>query len=921
MVNKRRARVSTVLALLVVMLSVSSCAPNSGNMALNQEATSQLGQPMAALNPAKMQPTQTLIAPADGDIGLEVMNGEGFTNLIIKTGTASPVFNVSQLASPARVVIDMSAPMSRLNRVLELRGSDVVSRIRVGAHPEKSRIVLDLPSGASIQQTSMLMSNGDIVVRLTNSEVSNQLSMAAMGMEAASNMMASNEGKDEENKKIEEPHAMPNMALNNEEHDEHKDEDKDAHSNATLKNDDSHDEHGDDSDKKDGHAQRVASDEHKDGDKNKEEPHAMPKSSLNNDEHSDDKDEHKEEHKAVKAQKAANLSEADKHDGESDEHKDAKALGLAMMQSLAIQPANDGGNQVVAELSRLSSYKLTRTATSEFVLQLDGARMGQGVGQTLIAPPKSGAIRSVRPVVQGNSLLLRIFTQPNQDLTVAKANNQLIVGASNMAMNLGEAMAQPKAEVVAPKVEGTEKAPAPTGTPAANAVDGQLSSAAAAILEEAPKYTGRLISLDLQDTDIDNALRIIAEVSNLNIITSGEVSGKVTLRLIDVPWDQALDVILKTNGLDKVQEGNVVRIAGVEKLKLERSALKEAMQAQEELEPLKVKYIRINYAKASDIKSLVESVISERGVVSYDERSNQLIVKDIQKGIVNVAELVSKLDLRTPQVLLETQIVEANRSLLRDLGSELGFSYIQSPETGNATGKNFPNRVNIGGTATAAPGSLTSFPAAIGASAGSAISALFGSADGSRTLNARISALETEGRARLISRPSVATLNNKQAIIKSIEKIRIKLPSGGTSVATGNNASAAGGTAATETVEIGIILEVTPQASPDYYVLLDINAKSSSLGSRTVDGIPSEIERSATSTVLVSSGQTFALGGIYKINDINTVNGVPFMKDLPVLGHLFSRNLVNNSDEELIFFITPRIVEGSFDDAAMKMVG
>lgn len=880
MVNKRRARVSTVLALLVVVLSASSCAPRSGNISPNGEmAAPMTSEAMAALDTSKMQPAQSLIAKNGDDLGLSVMNGDGFTNLIIQTGLENPVFKVSQLTAPARVVVDVASPKSRLSRVLDLRGSDVVSRIRIGAHPDKSRIVMDLPQGAAIQQTAATMGS-DIVIRLTNSQAANQLSIAALGSGAAAlpatGMLASADDKHEDTSS-EEPHAMPAKKLANED------------------NHDGHDEHGDD--KHESKAQRLANHDEDGHDEESKDPHAMPKSKLQNDDHHDGDEGH----------------DGEKHDGSH-----ANALGLAMIDSLAIQPSNDGGNQMVAELSRVSSYKLTRTAASEFVLQLDGVRLGQSVGQTLIAPPKSGAIRSVRPVVQGNSLLLRIFTQPNQDLTVAKANNQLIVGATV----LGEAMAQPKAEVITSKSDA--KADAEKSATAANpapAGEGQLSGAAAAILEEAPKYTGRLISLDLQDTDIDNALRIIAEVSNLNIITSGEVSGKVTLRLIDVPWDQALDVILKTNGLDKVQEGNVVRIAGVEKLKAERSALKEAMQAQEELEPLKVKYIRINYAKASDIKALVESVLSERGVVSYDERSNQLIVKDIQKGIVNVAELVSKLDLRTPQVLLETQIVEANRSLLRDLGSELGFSYIQSPETGNATGKNFPNSVNIGGSLRTDGNSLASFPAAVGASAGSAISALFGSADGSRTLNTRITALESEGRARLISRPSVATLNNKQAIIKSIEKIRIKLPNGGTSVATGNNASASGGSAATEVVEIGIILEVTPQASPDYYVLLDINAKSSSLGSRTVDGIPSEIERSATSTVLVSSGQTFALGGIYKINDINTLTGVPFMKDLPVLGHLFSRNLVNNSDEELIFFITPRIVEGSFDDAAMKMVG
>jgi type IV pilus assembly protein PilQ len=451
-------------------------------------------------------------------------------------------------------------------------------------------------------------------------------------------------------------------------------------------------------------------------------------------------------------------------------------------------------------------------------------------------------------------------------------------------------------------------------TAAAAAIDSDVSS----LLDETPKYTGRLISLDLQDTDIDNALRIIAEVSNLNIIASEDVTGKVTLRLIDVPWDQALDVILKTNGLDKVQEGNVIRIAPVEKLRQEREALKQAIQAADDLEPLSVKYIRVSYAKASDLKPLVETVLSERGSVTYDERTNQLIIKDIHKGVKNVAELVGKLDLRTPQVLLETQIVEASRSLLRDLGSELGFQYIRSPELGNATGYNFPNSINVGGSLP--NGNVSGFPATVTNTSGSALSMLFGSADGSKSLSARLTALEKESKVRVISRPAVATTNNKQALIKSVEKIRVKTPSGGNSVSVGQGASTSGsGGVATETIEIGIMLEVTPQASPDYYVLLDINAKSSTFGSHPVDGIPSELERAATSTVLVSSGQTFAMGGIYKISDNDTVDGVPFFKDIPFIGHLFRHQNVNKSDEELIFFITPRIVEGSFDDAAMKV--
>ena len=354
-------------------------------------------------------------------------------------------------------------------------------------------------------------------------------------------------------------------------------------------------------------------------------------------------------------------------------------------------------------------------------------------------------------------------------------------------------------------------------------------------------------------------------------------------------------------------------------MRVERENLKHAQDAEEELEPIGVKYLRVSYAKAAEMKILVETVLSERGSVAYDERSNQIIVKDVRNGLKNVVELVSKLDLRTPQVLLETQIVEASRNLSRELGSELGFQYIQSPSTGNGTGLNFPSSVSIGGSAVADTTTGSSFPVAVSAAGGSAVSMLFGSADGTKSLEFRLSQLEQEGRIRIISRPAVATTNNKAAEIKSVEKFRVKLPNGGLSVATGSGAQANGaGATATEVIEAGITLNVTPQASPDYFILLDIKAKSSTFGSKEVDNIPNEFERSASSTVLVSSGQTFALGGIYKITEGDRVSGVPFFKDIPVLGTFFRRSVVDDSDEELLFFITPRIVEGSFDDASMK---
>jgi type IV pilus secretin PilQ/predicted competence protein len=605
------------------------------------------------------------------------------------------------------------------------------------------------------------------------------------------------------------------------------------------------------------------------------------------------------------------------------------AKSAPVVTGVRIEALTSTENAITGELSLPAKASLKKTAPSEYLLSFTGASIDGAAANTLVAAPNTGAIRSIRTASAdvGTGATFRIFASPNAELKLEEKGRQFVVRADGFGAREEGAGQDMRGQLDPKQAAAPADAAAPTtaagGADAKNEVEISGPEVAptngdadlAALLDDSPKYTGRLISLDLQDTDIDNALRIIAEVSNLNIIASEDVAGKVTLRLIDVPWDQALDVILKTNALDKVQEGNVVRIAPVEKLRLEREALRQSQQAEEELEPLTVKYIRVSYAKAAELKPLIDTVVSERGSVSYDERTNQLIVKDIRKGLKNVVELVSKLDLRTPQILIETQIVEAKRDFSRELGAELGFQSIQSPETGNPTGRNFPNSINIVGSADDS-GTFSSFPTSAG---GAGISFLLGSADGSLSLNTRLTALENEGRGRVVSRPSVATTNNKQAVIKSVEKVRIKTPSGGVSVATGSGASASGSSAvATEVIEVGIILEVTPQASPDYYVLLDINAKSSTLGVARVDGIPGEIERSATSTVLVSSGQTFAMGGIYKIDDSTSIEGVPFFKDIPFLGHFFRSQLVDNGDEELLFFLTPRIVEGSFDDAAMK---
>jgi type IV pilus assembly protein PilQ len=297
-----------------------------------------------------------------------------------------------------------------------------------------------------------------------------------------------------------------------------------------------------------------------------------------------------------------------------------------------------------------------------------------------------------------------------------------------------------------------------------------------------------------------------------------------------------------------------------------------------------------------------------------------LIVRDIQRGIDNARELVRRLDVQTPQVLIESSIVEATTDFARDLGVQWGYRFLASPATGNPTGVNFPGSIGVGGgglgTGSSGVPFIADFPATSAVpGAGSALSLALGSIDGSQALDMRLTAFERQGKARIVSRPRVVTLNNIPATIKSLTIIRVRLPSTGTVINTGAGGAAGAASAATEKIETGIILVVTPQVSSDGFILLDMSTKSSQADfSRTVDQIPTEITREANSHILVKSGQTIVLGGIYRDTFSETNTGIPFLKDIPGLGWLFRSRSRADRREDLLVFLTPRIIGAPSQD-------
>jgi type IV pilus assembly protein PilQ len=408
-------------------------------------------------------------------------------------------------------------------------------------------------------------------------------------------------------------------------------------------------------------------------------------------------------------------------------------------------------------------------------------------------------------------------------------------------------------------------------------------------------YTGRKLSLDFKDADIKNILRLIAEVSNLNIIAGDEVTGKITMRLVDVPWDQALDLILQSKNLGMSRVGNVVRIAPLDVLKKEVQAELEARRAKERLEDLVMELIPINYAAGKEIMPQVKSILSERGDIKVDERTNTLIIKDIPKSIPAVKNLVKALDTKTPLVLIEARIIEANLSFQRELGVRWGFLAGHNPQVGGST----PSTTL--GTATSDVVSLAAVPrsglGAAGAGAAGVLEFLFSGTHGLTQLDIAISAHENQGDVRIVSSPKIATLDNKEASIEQGLRIPyLKLTTEGT--------------VTTDFIDANLKLTVTPHVTNDGNIKMVIKVKKDAPDSSIiVQGVPSIDKKEAISEVLIKDNGVVAIAGIYTISKSEQAEGVPLFAKIPLLGWFFKRENKEDARKDLLIFISPKIIK------------
>jgi type IV pilus assembly protein PilQ len=421
---------------------------------------------------------------------------------------------------------------------------------------------------------------------------------------------------------------------------------------------------------------------------------------------------------------------------------------------------------------------------------------------------------------------------------------------------------------------------------------------------EMASYTGKKISLDFKDADIKNVLRLIAEVSQKNIVISDAVQGKVTIRLLNVPWDMALDVLLKTYALEKEELGpNILRVAPYAQLKREREEALRAEEALEKVESLETRVVPVNYAKAADLETMLGRLKSKRpdATILVDSRTNSLIIRDLPPNITEMVALVRSLDTQTPQVLIEAKIVELDVEYEQELGIQWGTLYRAGPATGNPTGLNFPATANVGGvvdniTGKTVPGianPVVNLPAAVDDTAGGALGFSLASITNSFQLDAQLSALEKRRHARILSSPRVATLSNQEAKINQGQEVPFQTTSDeGTK---------------TEFKDAKLQLSVTPQVTFDSSIIMNIVVTNDTpIRDPTVGFIIGTKE--AKTTVLVKDADTAVIGGIYTNNDSEAVGGIPVLMDLPVAGYLFKKQSEGQKRTELVIFITPRII-------------
>lgn len=522
------------------------------------------------------------------------------------------------------------------------------------------------------------------------------------------------------------------------------------------------------------------------------------------------------------------------------------------------------------------------TLKNRIVLDFQDVAMKAAIPSAVISP-----VKGMRSGKYKDNARLVIDASELKDLDISSVKDSVVV-----TIGIPESVAEAKKEE-APKPQPEEKKE--TAAPKAPAEAGETKEPEALV---EGKYTGKKISLDFQDAEIVPILRLLADISGYNVVVNPDVKGRLTMKLLNVPWDQALDIILHTFSLGKVVEGNIIRIAPLTVLAKESKERGEALAAEVTAEPLQTRVFPISYADVAVVETAIKSskLLTARGNISVDKRTSSMVIKDAPSIFPNIENLLATLDKPIPQVMIETRIVEVTTNNTSDLGIQWGLK-LNLPNTLASAG----GLPNMGKGAFTGNNYLVDFPASA-AQAGAGSGFNFGIINPAKTLglDLQLSALESLGKSRTISNPRIVTTDNEKALIKQ-----------GTSEPVPKT-DPQSGQISTDYKEVVLSTEVTPHITPDGSVSMLVSVKKEDiLGTVRIGSsdVPRTSKIEGNTKVLVQNGETLVIGGVYKKKEGNTTSGVPGLMNIPILGWLFKNKSDKDETTELLIFITPRIIE------------
>ncbi len=590
--------------------------------------------------------------------------------------------------------------------------------------------------------------------------------------------------------------------------------------------------------------------------------------------------------------------------------------------------------RLVLNLDKLVPYD-TRVDGSNVIVTLGAATgaVAASAAATGAAVTSGGAARELRAIdfrrsADGAGRVVVKLSDPHIHINLHQVGSQIVVDFSDASVAANLARRYDATDYGTP-VTGFDVTRVGNGTRIAINATGDFEQLAyqsddqyvvevatrhknAAAQDEKPVYTGERLTLNFQDIETRAVLQLLADASGQNIVVSDSVTGSVTLRLQNVPWDQALDIVLRTKGLDKRKQDNVIIVAPQAELAAHEKAELAAKRDVQELAPLRSEYLQVNYAKAADMASLIKtgnnSLLSARGSVAVDDRTNTLLLQDTPDRLADIRRLVATLDIPIRQVQIEARIVIVNNDFERDLGARFGITTAQknganglytTSGTAAATDAIMTNAPNplIGSTITGT-NAFNRYNVNLPASnpAGSIAVGVLGS---NFILDLELSAAQAETQANIISSPRVITANQKEALIEQ----GVEIP---------YQQSASSGATTIQFKKAVLSLKVTPHITPDNRVILDLDVRDDAVGQVVVASggvnVPSIDTREISTQVLVNDGQTVVLGGILSTTQRENDNKVPYLGDIPILGHLFKSTAHTDDKDELMIFITPKIL-------------